>query len=91
PIVDLLARFAAEKGATSAQISLAWMLAKWPHVVPIPGSKRKERILENLGAADVSLTGAELDRLEAALDAVEVHGHRGFDESEGRSFLRGSR
>lgn len=91
PIVDLLARFAADKGATSAQISLAWMLAKWPHVVPIPGSKRKERILENLGAADVSLTGAELDRLEAALDAVEVHGHRGFDESEGRSFLRGSR
>lgn len=87
PLVDMLAAFAAAKGATSAQISLAWMLAKWPHVVPIPGSKRKERILENLGAADVELTGAELARLERELDAVEVHGHRGFDEAEGRGFL----
>lgn len=87
PLVDLLTTFAADKGATSAQISLAWMLAKWPHVVPIPGSKRRERILENLGAADVALTAAELADLERALSAIEIHGHRGFDESEGRSFL----
>lgn len=87
PLVDLLAAFATEKGATSAQISLAWMLAKWPHVVPIPGSKRKERILENLGAAEVRLTETELARLERALAAIEIHGHRGFDESEGRGLL----
>ena len=91
PLIDLLADFAAAKGATSAQISLAWMLHKYPHVVPIPGSKNKERILENLGAADVTLTDDEFARLQRELDAVEVHGHRGFDESEGRRFLNPSR
>ena len=50
PILDLLHRFAVEKKATNAQISLAWMLHKYPNVVPIPGSKNQERILENLGA-----------------------------------------
>ena len=49
PILDLLYRFAVEKNATNAQISLAWMLHKYPNVVPIPGSKNQERILENLG------------------------------------------
>lgn len=91
PLIDLLANFAAAKGATSAQISLAWMLHKYPHVVPIPGSKNKERILENLGAADVTLTDGEFARLQRELDAIEVHGHRGFDESEGRRFLNPSR
>ena len=87
PIVDLLAEVAARKGATSAQISLAWMLHKYPNVVPIPGSKNKGRILENLGASEVELTDEEFTRLEQALDGLEVHGHRGFDEAEGRSFL----
>lgn len=91
PLIDLLADFAAAKGATSAQISLAWMLHKYPRVVPIPGSKNKERILENLGAADVTLTDGEFARLQRELDAIEVHGHRGFDESEGRRFLNPSR
>ena len=50
PILDLLEQYAARKNATKAQISLSWMLHKYPNVAPIPGSKNQERILENLGA-----------------------------------------
>ena len=78
PIIDLLAQYAELKGATSAQISLAWMLHKWPNVVPIPGSKNKERILENLDASLVELTDDEFTSLEAALDKCDVYGHRGL-------------
>ncbi len=77
PILDVLGAFSAQKGATNAQISLAWVLHKYPNVVPIPGSKNQERILENLGASNVVLTDDEFKALEAALDACEVHGHRG--------------
>lgn len=56
PIIDLLRRYADMKQATPAQISLAWMLHKYPNVVPIPGSKNKERIIENLNASLVELT-----------------------------------
>ena len=87
PILDVISEFAEKKGATNAQISLAWMLHKYPNVVPIPGSKNQERILENLGASEVELTDEEFEKLQTALDACEVHGHRGFDEAEGRSFL----
>lgn len=82
PILDILDNFAKEKEATPAQISLAWMLHKYPNVVPIPGSKKKERILENLGAWNVALTEQEFDELQKALDAVEIHGHRGHVENE---------
>ncbi len=78
PIIDLLAQYAELKGATSAQISLAWMLHKWTNVIPIPGSKNKERILENLDASLVELTDDEFTSLEAALDKCEVYGHRGL-------------
>ncbi len=87
PLIDLLTEVAAAKQATSAQISLAWMLHKYPNVVPIPGSKNKGRILENLGASEVKLTDEEFAALEHALDGIEIHGHRGFDEAEGRSFI----
>lgn len=63
------------------------MLAKWPNVVPIPGSKNQNRILENLGAADVELTSSELAELDAALCLHEVFGHHGFVEHAGHSFL----
>ena len=86
PILDVLTRFAEEKKATNAQISLAWMLHKYPNVVPIPGSKNQDRILENLGAWNVALSEDEFRELETALDACEVHGHRGHDESEQRTF-----
>lgn len=86
PIIDVLTKYAAEHNATNAQISLAWMLHKYPNVVPIPGSKNKERILENLSAWDVSLSNEEFSELEAALNACTVYGHRGHIESETTSF-----
>ena len=85
PVIDLLAEYAGKKGATSAQISLAWMLRKYPNCVPIPGSKNQGRILENLAAWDVALTEEEFTALETALDAIEVHGHRGHVETTGGS------
>lgn len=86
PIIDVLADFSERKKATCAQISLAWMLHKYPNVVPIPGSKNQERILENLGAWNVKLTDNEFADLEKALDACTVYGHRGHVESEQRTF-----
>lgn len=78
PIVELLKSFAERKNATPAQISLAWMLHKYPNVVPIPGSKNKERIIENLDASLVELTEEEFTELETALGRCAVYGHRGF-------------
>ncbi len=82
PILDLLEEYAEKKQATKAQITLSWMLHKYPNVVPIPGSKNLERILENLGAWNVTLTDEEFKALEAALDQIPVHGHRGFVEQQ---------
>ena len=67
-----------EKNAMPAQISLAWMLHKYPNVVPIPGSKNKERIIENLDSANVELTEDEFAALEDALNGLKVYGHRGL-------------
>lgn len=86
PILDVLAKFSEEKKATNAQICLAWMLHKYPNVVPIPGSKNQERILENLDAANVELSDEEFKLLEEALDQCTVHGHRGHVESEHKTF-----
>ncbi len=86
PILEILAKYAEEKNATKAQISLAWMLKKYPNVVPIPGSKNKERIIENLTAWDVELTDEEFTQLEDALNNTEVFGHRGIVESEKTTF-----
>ena len=78
PIIDLLKRYGELKHATPAQISLAWMLHKYPNVVPIPGSKNRERIIENLDASLVELTDEEFHSLEEALNQCKVYGHRGF-------------
>ena len=78
PIVDLIQKLATKKGATPAQISIAWMLKKYPNVVPIPGSKNKERILENINAYKVKLTDEELNEFEAELKKLKVYGHRGI-------------
>ncbi len=86
PILDVLNDFSQRKHATNAQISLAWMLHKYPNVVPIPGSKNQERILENLGSADVELSDEEFDALEKALNNCTIYGHRGHIESVGHSF-----
>lgn len=78
PIVEMLKKFADNKNATPAQISLAWMLHKYPNVVPIPGSKNKERIIENLDSANVELTDEEFSDLEQSLNGLKVYGHRGL-------------
>jgi aryl-alcohol dehydrogenase-like predicted oxidoreductase len=74
--VDLLGTIASRKGATPAQIALAWLLGQKPWVVPIPGTRRLERLEENIGAADVELTGNDLREIEHAAARIEVHGAR---------------
>ena len=76
PIIELLKEYADLKGATPAQISLAWMLHKYSCVVPLPGSKNQERILENLRASEVELTDAEFRELENGLADLKVYGRR---------------
>jgi aryl-alcohol dehydrogenase-like predicted oxidoreductase len=76
PIVELLTRFATTKNATPAQIALAWLLAKKPFIVSIPGTRNIDHLLENLGALDVQLTAAELSTLDADFSKLTVHGGR---------------
>jgi len=76
PLLNLLNQFAAAKNATTAQISLAWMLHKKDFIVPIPGSRKPARIEENFGAAAVTLTDGEFAEIEAALGKIEIHGNR---------------
>ena len=78
PIIDLIQKLANKKGATPAQISMAWMIKKYPNVVPIPGSKNKERIIENLDTYKVHLTDQELNDFENELKKHKVYGHRGI-------------
>ena len=78
PIVDLITKWAQKKGATPAQISMAWMIKKYPNVVPIPGSKNKERILENINTYKVHFTDDELKEFENELSKLKVYGHRGI-------------
>lgn len=75
-VIDLLERIAAEKGGTPAQIALAWLLAQKPWIVPIPGSRRLERLDENLGAADIQLTAADLSAIAEAMAQITVVGDR---------------
>ncbi|NUQ90400.1 MAG: aldo/keto reductase [Glycomyces artemisiae] len=75
-LVDLLAGIAAAKGATTAQIALAWLLAQRPSLVPIPGTRRPERLAENLGAASVDFTKDDLDAIEQAASQVRIQGGR---------------
>lgn len=71
-LLQLIRRIAAEKNATPAQISLAWMLCKKPWIVPIPGTRKLDRLQENAGATDVMLTDAEVKQIDKALDAMPM-------------------
>ena len=73
-LLDLLYAMAEEKTATPAQISLAWMLCKKPYIVPIPGTRKIERLTENAGAADVSFSADEVQMLDQALSSMEMSG-----------------
>lgn len=75
-VVDLLARIGEQKGATPAQIALAWLLAQKPWIVPIPGSRRLERLDENIGAASVELTSDDLQAIDRAMTEITVLGNR---------------
>jgi len=76
PIVDLLRGLAEKKKATPAQISLAWLLAQKPFIVPIPGTRNIDHLNENSGAIHVVLTPADLRELDTALSQIKVHGGR---------------
>ncbi len=75
-VVDLITRFAEQKKATPAQIALAWLVAKKPWIVPIPGTTKLQRLDENLGAMDVELTAEDFAALESAVSQIAVQGAR---------------
>lgn len=75
-VIELLERIAAEKEATPAQIALAWLLAQKPWIVPIPGSRKLERLDENLGAVNVKLTADDLSEIRNAMSKITVVGDR---------------
>ncbi|HEX3307913.1 MAG TPA: aldo/keto reductase, partial [Streptosporangiaceae bacterium] len=75
-LVDLLRRVATRIGATPAQVALAWLLARQPWIVPIPGTRRLDRLEENIGAADVELTPGDLAEIEDVAATIEVQGAR---------------
>jgi len=75
-VVDLLERIAVQKEATPAQIALAWLLAQKPWIVPIPGTRKLERLDENIGAVNIELTASDLSEIENAMSQITVVGDR---------------
>jgi aryl-alcohol dehydrogenase-like predicted oxidoreductase len=75
-LVDVVATFAEQKKATPAQIALAWLLAKKPWIVPIPGTTKLSRLQENLGGAAIELTASDVRALEEASSAITIEGER---------------
>jgi aryl-alcohol dehydrogenase-like predicted oxidoreductase len=78
--VEWLKAFAARKRATPAQLALAWLLAQHPWIVPIPGTTKRHRLEENLGAAQMQLTADDLREIDRAASHIEVHGGRYSEE-----------
>ncbi|MGW8282137.1 MAG: aldo/keto reductase, partial [Gemmatimonadota bacterium] len=81
-LVQLVVQIAARKKVTPAQIALAWLLARKPWIVPIPGTTKLRRLEENLGGADVELTAGEVEDLEAGLERITVQGLRYSEGSQ---------
>ncbi|MCF0114681.1 MAG: aldo/keto reductase [Erysipelotrichaceae bacterium] len=77
PIVDLIDEFALRKECSLGNINLAWMLNKYPNVVPIPGALASDEVINNLNAANIIFTPEELEELEKRLNEIEIHGHTG--------------
>jgi aryl-alcohol dehydrogenase-like predicted oxidoreductase len=86
-VVDLLVAVGERKNATPAQVALAWLLSQKPWVVPIPGTRRLHRLDENLGAADVELTAADLAEIDAAAAQIQVFGDRYSEAMEQMTYL----
>jgi len=85
-MVAVLDRFATEKKATPAQVALAWLLAKKPWIVPIPGTTKLGRLEENIGAAEIELTADELSQIERAASSIDVQGARYPEHIEKMSY-----
>jgi aryl-alcohol dehydrogenase-like predicted oxidoreductase len=75
-VIDLLARIGEQKGATPAQVALAWLLARSPWIVPIPGSRKLERLDENIGALAINLSPDDLQEIQRAISKITVQGDR---------------
>jgi aryl-alcohol dehydrogenase-like predicted oxidoreductase len=75
-VIDLLEKIATQKSATPAQIALAWLLAQKPWIVPIPGSRKLNRLEENIGSVEVELTATDLSEIEKAMSQITVVGDR---------------
>jgi aryl-alcohol dehydrogenase-like predicted oxidoreductase len=75
-LVDLLRAIGERKGATPAQLALAWLLAQKPWIVPIPGTTKRERLQENIGATEVELTSEDLAEIDRAASEIHVEGAR---------------
>lgn len=75
-LIDLLKQIASDKGATPAQIALAWLLARRPWIVPIPGTTKLHRLEENLGSANIDLTESDLAAIQTALSLLAIEGER---------------
>jgi aryl-alcohol dehydrogenase-like predicted oxidoreductase len=75
-LVELLARIAGDKGASAAQVALAWLLAQKPWIVPIPGTTKLHRLEENIGAAAVQLAPDELRKVNDAIARIPIQGDR---------------
>ncbi len=84
-VVDLIKKVATEKNATPAQLALAWLLAQKPWIVPIPGTRKLDRLEENLGAINIELTPGELRDINSALSKITVVGDRYPEELEKRT------
>lgn len=76
PLIDLIDNVATRKNVTPAQIALAWVTAQKPWIVPIPGTRKMHRLVENLSAASIELTAQEVAMLTAELDKLEIKGER---------------
>jgi hypothetical protein len=75
-LLDAYGEIAAERGCTGAQLALAWLLAKAPFIVPIPGTRHPSHVIENMGAADIPLAPSVVTRLDVLINERTVSGDR---------------
>jgi aryl-alcohol dehydrogenase-like predicted oxidoreductase len=76
PVIDAIQSIAENKNATAAQVAIGWLLARKPWIVPIPGTTKLHRLEENIGAATVEFSEADLDKIDAVFSGITIHGDR---------------
>ena len=85
-LVDQISEIAKKKGCTAGQLSLAWLLAQGPDIIPIPGTKRIKYLEENIGALNVKITSSENAEIRKAVENAEIHGDRYPEQMMGALF-----